>query len=102
MRKSLFYLFVLMAVVAIPLASCEKAQKPQGDEQSQHDPESDDDQIVIAGYDALEWFQSSIVVLDENGNIERRGYGEMLDPADTTILSVCVSDLKMAEEIFLS
>jgi hypothetical protein len=26
----------------------------------------------------------------------------MLDPSDTTILSVCVSDLKMAEEIFLS
>ena len=102
MKKFLFYLPILTAVVAMLLTSCEKGQKPQEEEQGQHEPSSDTDQIEIAGYDALEWFQNSIVVLDENGNAERRIYGEMLDPSDTTILSVCVSDLKMAEDIFLS
>ena len=35
MKKSLFYLFMLMAVVAMPLTSCEKdPQKEDG----QHDP----------------------------------------------------------------
>ena len=100
MNKNLFYLFVLMAVAAMPLTSCEKEQKEE--EQGQHDPASDADQIEIAGYDGLEWFQNSIVVLDENGKPERRVYGEMLDPSDTTILSVRVNDLKMAEELFLS
>ena len=102
MKKFLFYLLILAAVVAMPLASCEKGQKPQEEEQGQHDPASDEDQIEVAGYDALEWFQNSIVVLDGNGKPARRVYGEMLDPSDTTILSVCVSDLKMAEKIFLS
>lgn len=73
----------------------------QEEEQSQHDPASDEDQIEIAGYDGLEWFQNSIVVVDTKGKPERRIIGEMLDPSDTTILSVGVNDLKMAEEIFL-
>ena len=101
MKKNLFYLLILLAVLAMPLTSCEKdPQKP--DEEKQHDPKSDEDQIELTGYDGLEYFQNSIVVLDENGKPVRRVYGEMLDPSDTTILSVCVSDLKMAEEIFLS
>jgi hypothetical protein len=101
MKKNLFYFIVMMAFLAMPLTSCEKdPQKPE--EEKQHDPASDADQIEIIGYNGLEWFQNSIVVLDENGKPARRVYGEMLDPSDTTILSVCVSDLKMAEEIFLS
>ena len=51
---------------------------------------------------ALEWFQNSIVVVDKKGKPERRVIGEMLDPSDTTILSVRVSVLKMAEMFFLS
>ena len=51
MNKNLFYLFVLMAVAAMPLTSCEKGQKEE--EQGQHDPASDADQIEIAGYDGL-------------------------------------------------
>ena len=89
---------MLAAVVAMPLTSCEKGQKPH----NQHDPSSDTDQIEITSYDALEWFQNSIVVLDENGKPARRIYGEILDPSDTTTLSVCVSDRDMAKDIFLS
>jgi hypothetical protein len=96
--------FIMMMAVMVSFAfiSCEKNQETNDDEIRQHDPASDADQIEITGYDGLEYFQNSIVVLDENGKPARRVYGEMLDPSDTTILSVCVSDLKMAEEIFLS
>ena len=102
MKKNWFYLLLWAVIVAMPLTSCEKGQKSQGDEQGQHDPASDEDQIEIAGYDAMEWFQNNIVVVDKNGKPERRVIGEMLDPSDTTILSVRVSNLQMAEEIFLS
>jgi hypothetical protein len=96
------FLMMMVAMVSLAFISCDKNQEPNGDEIGQHDPASDADQMEIAGYDGLEYFQNSIVVLDENGKPERRVYGEMLDPSDTTILSVCVSDLKMAEEIFHS
>ena len=94
MKRNLFYFIILMAFVAMPLTSCEKGQK--GEEQGQHDPSSDEDQIEITGYDGLEWFQNSIVVVDKKGKPERRIVGEMLDPSDTTILSVRVNDLKNA------
>ena len=100
MKRNLFYFIILMAFVAMPLTSCEKGQK--GEEQGQHDPSSDEDQIEITGYDGREWFQNSIVVVDKKGKPERRIVGEMLDPSDTTILSVRVNDLKNAEDIFLS
>ena len=100
MKKLL--LLMMAAMVSFAFISCEKNQESKDDEIGQHDPASDADQIEITGYNGLEWFQNSIVVLDENCKPERRVYGEMLDPSDTTILSVCVSDLKMAEEIFLS
>ena len=100
MKKLL--LMMMAAMVSFAFISCEKNQESKDDEIGQHDPASDADQIEITGYNGLEWFQNSIVVIDENGKPVRRVYGEMLDPSDTTILSVCVSDLKMAEEIFLS
>ena len=100
MKKNCFYLLLLATIMAMPLTSCEKG--PKGEEQGQHDPASDADQIEITGYDGLEWFQNSIVVVDKKGKPERRVIGEMLNPSDTTILSVRVSDLKMAEKLFLS
>ena len=98
MKKLL--LMMMAAMVSFAFISCEKNQESKDDEIGQHDPASDADQIEITGYNGLEWFQNSIVVLDENGKPVRRVYGEMLDPSDTTILSVCVSDLKMAEDFF--
>ena len=100
MKKLL--LLMMAAMVSYAFISCEKNHGSNDDQNGKHDPASDADQIEITGYNGLEWFQNSIVVLDENGKPARRVYGEMLDPSDTTILSVCVSDLKMAEDIFLS
>ena len=94
---------MMMAVmVSFAFISCEKNQESNDDQKGKHDPASDADQIEVTGYNGLEWFQNSIVVLDESGKPIRRVNGEMLDPSDTTILSVCVSDLKMAEDLFLS
>ena len=70
MKKNLFYFIILMAFVAMPLTSCEKGKGPQKEEPGQHDPSSDADQIEITGYNGLEGFQNSIVVLDENGKPE--------------------------------
>jgi hypothetical protein len=96
--------FIMMMAVMVSFAfiSCEKNPESNDDEIGKHDPTSDADQIEVTGYNGLEWFQNSIVVLDESGKPIRRVNGEMLDPSDTTILSVCVSDLKMAEDLFLS
>ena len=96
------FLMMMVAMVSLAFISCDKNQEPNGDEIGQHDPASDADQMEIAGYDGLEYFQNSIVVLDENGKPERRVYGVKLDPSDTTVLSVRVSDLEMAKNIFLS
>ena len=96
------FLMMMTAMVSFAFISCEKNPESNDDEIGKHDPTSDADQIEVTGYNGLEWFQNSIVVLDESGKPIRRVNGEMLDPSDTTILSVCVSDLKMAEDLFLS
>ena len=99
------FIFMVMAVVALPLTSCNN-DEPGNDgpvkDMSKHNAESDEDQNEITGYNSLEWFQNSIVVVDQYGNTKRRIYGEILDSSDSTILSVRVSDLAMAENIFLS
>jgi hypothetical protein len=100
MKKLL--LLMMAAMVSYAFISCEKNPESNDDQNRKHDPASDADQMEITGYDGLEYFQNSIVVLDESGKPARRVYGEMLDPSDTTILSVCVSDLEMAKNIFLS
>ena len=69
------FLMMMVAMVSFAFISCDKNQEPNGDEIGQHDPASDADQMEIAGYDGLEYFQNSIVVLDENGKPERRVYG---------------------------
>ena len=101
MKKNLFHLFMLMAFVAMPLTSCEKDKDPQ-EEQSQHNPASDEDQVEIQGYDALDWLQNSIAVVDSKGEIIRRVYGKPLDASNPNVISVPVNNIEMAENIFLS
>ena len=99
MKKSLFYLFMLMAVVAMPLTSCEKdPQKEDG----QHDPKSDSDLTEITAYNSLTWMQGSLVVVNKNGEIVRRIYGEPLDESQPDVLSAPVASYATAEKIFLS
>ena len=101
MKKNLFYLFMLMAIVAMPLTSCD-GDEPQTGEESKHDPVADDDQMAFVGYSGLEWLQGNIVVVDENDKVVRRVYGKPLDESMPTVVSVPVADYADAEKIFLS
>ena len=102
MKKNWFYLFLLMAIVAMPLTSCDKDDEPKPNDERQHDPTSDDDQVAITAYDALEWLQGCLVLVDENGEIVRRVYGKPLDASQPTVISVPVKDYADAESTFLS
>lgn len=99
MKKSLFYLFMLMAVAAMPLTSCEKDPQKEADK---HDPNSDADQTEITAYDALNWLQGSIVVVNNNGDVVRRVYGEALDESQPDVISAPAAGYAAAEKIFLS
>ena len=100
MKKSLFYLFMLMAVAAMPLTSCEK--DPQKEEDAQHDPKSDSDLTEVTAYNSLSWLQGALVVVNEKGEIVRRVYGEPLDESQPDVLSAPVGSYATAEKIFLS
>jgi len=101
MKKNWFYLFLLMAIVAMPLISCDKDDEPKPNDERQHDPTSDDDQVAITAYDALEWLQGCLVLVDKNGEIVRRVYGKPLDASQPTVISVPVKDYAHAESTFL-
>ena len=99
MKKNWIYLFLLMAVAVLPLTSCDKDDEPvieNGEELNR-----DDYRITITGYDALEYLQGNIAVVDENGEVLRRIYGKPLDPSQPTIVSVPVKDFADAEKTFL-
>ena len=102
MKKNLFYLFMLMAVVAMPLTSCEKNNEPQAEEEKQHDPNSDADQIAIVGFDGLDYLQGCLLVVDEEGQLLRRVIGDSLDESQPTVISVPVADYAAAENLFLT
>ena len=101
MKKNWIYLFLFMAFAVMPLTSCDNDDDPKIEEKKEHDPESDADQIPLAGYDALEWLQGNIVVVGENNEVVRRIYGEPLDESQPTVISVPVEDLNEAKETFL-
>ena len=94
MKKSLFYFFMLMAVAVMPLTSCEK--------ESQDEEQVEELRIPVTTYDALSWLQGSLVVVDENGDIFRRVYGNAFDESQPDVISVPVADYAAAEELFLS
>ena len=79
MKKNWFYVFLLIAVAVMPLTSCDKEDIPQPEEILKHDPESDADQSTVEAYDALEWLQGCIVLVDNKNEIIRRINGKPLD-----------------------
>ena len=92
-----------MAIMAMPLTSCSNDDdevKPN-EEERKHDPTSDEDQVAFGAFDALEWLQGGLVVVDEKGEMVRRVYGKPLDRSDTTVIYVPVKDLADAEDTFL-
>jgi hypothetical protein len=102
MKKNWIYLLLFMVTVAIPLASCSNDDEPNVEEERQHDPESDADQTPVEAYDALEWLQGSIVIVEEDGDVYRRVNGKTLDDSQPMVISIPVSDFEAAEETFLS
>ena len=100
MKKNWIYLFLSMAIVA-PLTSCSNDDDEPKPVVGQHDPTSDDDQKPIEAYDALEWLQGSLVLVDKNGEVVRRVYGKPLDRSDSTVIYLPVIDPADAEDTFL-
>ena len=105
MKKNWIYLFLSMAITVMPLTSCsndDDEPKPnENEEESQHDATSDADQVAYGAFDALDWLQGSLVMVDENGEMIRRVYGKPLDFSDTTVIYIPVEDLADAEGTFL-
>ena len=101
MKKNFLYMIVAFAM-AMPFTACDDDDNTGNKTEQQHNPYSDEDQTEITAYDALEWLQSSIVIVDENGEVVRRIYGKPLDASDPGIISVPVADLAAAKDIFLS
>ena len=103
MKKNWFNLFLLMAIAVMSLTSCDKENDPQPQpEEEQHDPKADDDQTEITAYNSLSWLQGAIVIVNKNGEVVRRVYGEPLDESQPDVLSAPVASYATAEKIFLS
>lgn len=103
MKKNWIYLFLSMAIVAMPMTSCSNDDdEPKPKEEQQHDPTSDDDQKPIEAYDALEWLQGSLVLVDEKGEVVRRVYGKPLDESQPTVISIPVRNAAAAVQRFLT
>ena len=94
MKKSLFYLFMLMAVAVMPLTSCEK--------ESQDEEQVEEIRLPITTYDALSWLQDNLVVVNENNEIIKRIFGEALDESQPDVISIPVADYGAAEKLFLT
>lgn len=104
MKKNWIYLLLSMAVVAMPLTSCDDDDEPINDPskvEDPHDPTSDADQVAVKVFDALEYLQGCLVVVDKNGEVVRNVYGTVLDESQPTVISVPVADYAAAEATFL-
>ena len=105
MKKNWFYLFLLMAIVAIPLTSCDKDDEPvidNGEEEYQKPgPDYQEETRQVTAYDGLSWLQSNLVEVDDNNNVIRRVYGKPLDASQPTVISVPVNDFADADSTFL-
>ena len=105
MKKNWFYLFLLMAIVAIPLTSCDKDDEPvidNGEEEYQKPgPDYQEETRQVTAYDGLSWLQSNLVEVGDNNNVIRRVYGKPLDASQPTVISVPVNDFADADSTFL-
>ncbi len=86
MKKYWIYMFLLMAIIAMPFTACSNDDEFKAEEENLHNPESDEDQTEVLAYDALEWLQGCLAVVDENGEVVRRIYGTPLDASLPTVL----------------
>ena len=100
MKKNFLNFFMLMAVAAMPLTSCEK--DPQKEQEYQKPGEDYVEETrPVSAYDGLSWLQRNLVVVDADGEVIRRVYGKPLDVSQPTVISVPVNDFADAEATFL-
>ena len=103
MKKNWVYLLLSMVIAAMPLASCNSDDDDMPKtEDGLHNSDSDKDRIEITGYNALEWLQGCLVVVDEKGEVFRRVRGKALEQSLPTVISIPVKDYAAAETLFLS
>ena len=100
MKKNLLNFFMLMAVAAMPLTSCEKDLQKE-DEYQKPGEDYVEETRPVSAYDGLSWLQRNLVVVDADGEVIRRVYGKPLDPSQPTVISVPVTDFADAESTFL-
>ena len=91
---NLFYLLILLAVVAMPLTSCEK--------ETQEEEQQEEIRTPITSYDGLSYLQGSLIVVDEKGDLFRRIYGKILDESRPDVISVPVCEFADAVMLFHS
>lgn len=102
MKKNWYYLFLSMAIMAMPLTSCSNDDdEPKPNEEQLYDKESKEEVKPVTAFNALSWLQKCLVIVDENNNVIRRIYGKPLDASQPTVISVPVADYAVAENIFL-
>ena len=77
---------LLMTLAAASFQSCKKEEKPTT--------------IEITTFDALKYFQNSIIRVDSLGNFMYRALGEPLHANDTAHLFIGVDSLAQAEQFF--
>jgi hypothetical protein len=87
----------------MPLTSCDNDDDPQETPPAEdpHNPTSDADQVAVKTFDALEYLQGCLVVVDKNGEVVRNVYGSVLDKSQPTVISVPAIDYAAAEATFL-
>lgn len=88
-------LALLFAAAGNVLTACD-------DDDDNKQQENLGDEMGIMTYDGLSYFQSQFVKVDENGNFMERRNGEPLNAADTTIVSLGVSNVEEAKELFIN
>lgn len=86
-------LFALMSLAV--LSSCQKIEDKSF-------METLAEKYVELKYNAQQWLQNSLVVVDDEGEMVRRVNGDWLDQADTTVISIPAKDTEMAKSMFLS
>ena len=94
-----------MAIVAMPLTSCDEDDEPVIDNGEEEYQKPGEDYVEetrpVTAYDGLSWLQSNLVELDDNNNVIRRVYGKPLDASQPTVISVPVNDFADADSTFL-
>lgn len=82
---------LLMTLAVASFQSCKK---------SKDTPDTPDTPTYTYKYDALKYFQNSIVRVDSLGNFQYRAFGEPLNASDTAHLFIGVDSLSQAEQFF--